>query len=126
MASRFGGMLAQHMKQGGWTQTGLAAESGVHHTFISKLVAGERMPSKKNVVAIARAMGLPDDERDRLVKAAGFAVKTDQPEWLSELEAVVDHPDIPIPDRTMLLLGVQALTELGRSCLCKRGVEDGV
>lgn len=112
------------MEHGQWTQSGLAAEAGLHHTFISKLLAGDRMPLKKNVVALAKALSLTDDERDRLIKAAGFAVKADQPEWLSDLEAVVDHPDMPVITRSMLVMTVEGLTEVGRACIGRNGTHE--
>lgn len=118
MSSPFGSMLDGHMRRGGWTQESLAAQSGVHHTFISKIINGHRMPSRANAIAIGKALGLDADDQNRMLKAAGFSVKdASQPSWLTELMEVMDDPRLhPVVRRQMIAL-IESTTKIGREVM---------
>ena len=111
MASPFGVMLSGYMTRGDWTQESLGAHSGVHHTFISKLINGKRMPSRSNALAISKALGLSEEERNRLLKAAGFSVHdAGMPDWLVEFTEVVDDPRLPTVVRENMIAIVERTT----------------
>lgn len=43
----------------GWTQERLAAEAGLHRTYLNGIEAGARNPALRNIVRLARALGVP-------------------------------------------------------------------
>lgn len=51
--------LAEWLEASGLTQAELAARVGVQQPVISRLVRGQRMPSAKLAVRLARVTGLP-------------------------------------------------------------------
>jgi transcriptional regulator with XRE-family HTH domain len=55
------------------SQVELAHRVGVDSSFISRIEAGTRQPSRAVLEATTRALHLPADERDALLLAFGFA-----------------------------------------------------
>ena len=54
----------------GWSQSELSRQSGVNQTTISLIESGRLRPYPAQLEKIARALGWPLDEADRLVEAA--------------------------------------------------------
>jgi len=59
---QFGMRVRQLREKQGLSQEELAYRAGVHRTYLGGIERGERNPSLKNIVAIARALSirLPD------------------------------------------------------------------
>lgn len=53
----FGSVIRRRREQAGFSQESLAAEAGLHRTYISLLERGLRMPSILVVQKLARAIG---------------------------------------------------------------------
>jgi transcriptional regulator with XRE-family HTH domain len=72
MASEFGSVLAHLRTARGLAQTKLAWRADFDHSYVSRLEAGHRMPTRDAVDRLARAMDATPPERDALLEAAGF------------------------------------------------------
>lgn len=55
-----------------WTQAELAREIGTDHSYISRIEAGNRWPSRKFMVRCAAAFGLEEEERETFLATAGY------------------------------------------------------
>lgn len=53
---RFGARIRELRRKQGWSQEELAARSGLHHTYIGGIERGERNPSLRNIVRLAKAL----------------------------------------------------------------------
>jgi transcriptional regulator with XRE-family HTH domain len=63
------------------SQSELARRAGVDHTFISRLESGNRLPTRKIVVRLARELAGDDSEMTvRFLAAAGYAPVTVDPQ----------------------------------------------
>lgn len=62
----FGIWILEELEDRGWSMSELARRSGVTHATISRIVSGERNPSAKMCVAIARALKMQSEEVMRL------------------------------------------------------------
>jgi transcriptional regulator with XRE-family HTH domain len=54
----FGKAVAAHRRELGLSQESLAERSGLHRTYIGSVERGERNPTLKSIVKIARALGV--------------------------------------------------------------------
>ena len=54
----FGSILRDAREKAGLSQDQLAHDAGLHRTYISLLERGQRQPSLKAIVALAKALGL--------------------------------------------------------------------
>ena len=68
-STEFGVLLKRLRKEKGETQESLALKSGVTYVALGNWERGIRNPERKNVVAVAEALGVRPDE---LLFAAGF------------------------------------------------------
>jgi transcriptional regulator with XRE-family HTH domain len=72
-ARRYGTRVQTHRVREGLSANALARAVGLHPTQLARTEAGTRAPSgETEVLALARALGLDDAERDELLVAAGF------------------------------------------------------
>jgi transcriptional regulator with XRE-family HTH domain len=55
------------------SQSKLADQAGLDHSYVSRLEAGQRRPSRDAVVILASVLQLNDHDRAQLFHAAGFA-----------------------------------------------------
>lgn len=55
-----------------WSQERLADQAGMDHSLVSRLEGGQRAPTRDAVEKLARGLNLPDEEKDRLLIAAGY------------------------------------------------------
>lgn len=64
------------------SQSHLARKTGFDHSYLSRLEAGSRVPSRGAVLAIARGMSFAEgsQERDDLLQAAGYS-STNEPRY---------------------------------------------
>jgi transcriptional regulator with XRE-family HTH domain len=58
----FGRRLCQLRKAAGLTQEALAHAAGLHWTYVGQIERGERNLSYKNLLKLARGLGLPPGE----------------------------------------------------------------
>lgn len=56
----FNAWLRHRLETSRLTQRQLADKAGIHHSTISRLVRGHRMPSLRTVTSLAHALGVPD------------------------------------------------------------------
>ncbi|MDW8006449.1 MAG: helix-turn-helix transcriptional regulator [Thermomicrobium sp.] len=68
----FGAELRALRESRGLSQSALGRRAGLDHSFISRLEAGGRQASREVVERIARALGLDEAERARLLHRAGY------------------------------------------------------
>lgn len=81
--SEFGGLLRGFReRRNRISQSKLAEKAGYDHSFLSRLEAGSRMPTRESVERLAQAMELSQEETNLLLLTAGFATVT--PAMLSE------------------------------------------
>ena len=59
---QFGERLRELRKRAELSQEGLARESGLHWTFVGQVERGTRNPSLKNVLRLARGLGVDPAE----------------------------------------------------------------
>jgi transcriptional regulator with XRE-family HTH domain len=69
MPEKFSSMLRAVRRQRSLSQRELASKVGVHHTYISKLEAGDERPSREVIGSLAVAL---DIDRMELELAAGY------------------------------------------------------
>jgi transcriptional regulator with XRE-family HTH domain len=76
--STFGMLLKEYRERAGLSQNELANQAGLSASTISRIESGERNAprSRKQVVAMARALGLSQEEADILLSAGDFAPGT--------------------------------------------------
>lgn len=54
---RFGMKVRQLREKRGWSQEELAGRAGLHWTYVGGIERGERNPSLKNILRLAKALG---------------------------------------------------------------------
>jgi len=76
--STFGMLLNEYRKRAGLSQNDLATQAGLSASTISRIESGERSAprSRKQVIAMAQAMDLSQEETDILLSAGGLAPST--------------------------------------------------
>lgn len=70
--NRFGAALARLREQANVSVRQLAARAGYDHSYVSRLEAGRREPSRQAVTDFVAALGLDDDAAAELYAAAGY------------------------------------------------------
>ena len=101
MSKTFAAVLAELRTGRGLSQSRLAHEAGFDHSYISRLEAGKREPSRETVLVLAEVMGLANVDLDRLLVAAGFRPTDDSNLFADEpaiAEAVRLLRDPRLPD----------------------------
>jgi transcriptional regulator with XRE-family HTH domain len=68
----FGQLLKTIRERRGVSQSKLAERADFDHSYVSRLEAGARMPTRDAVDRLGVALGLGESERDSLLAAAGF------------------------------------------------------
>jgi transcriptional regulator with XRE-family HTH domain len=68
----FSGLLIEFRERRGWTQEELAKEAAADQSYVSKLERGLREPSRTQVMLLATALGLDENDAGRLHVAAGY------------------------------------------------------
>ena len=76
--STFGMLLKEYRERADLSQNDLAVQASLSASTISRIESGERSAprGRKQVVAMARALGLSQEETDILLSAGGFAPST--------------------------------------------------
>lgn len=72
MTTTFAEVLAEVRNARGLSQSRLAHEAGFDHSYISRLEAGKREPSRETVLALAQVLELDPRQLDLLLVAAGY------------------------------------------------------
>lgn len=68
----FGHALKVYRETARTSMSQLAIDAGLNHSYISRLEAGHRTPTRASVHLLANALGLGPDARDHLLSLAGF------------------------------------------------------
>lgn len=68
----FGEALRAARERAGWSQSRLAVEAGYVASYISRLEAGQREPSRETVAHLAVVLALNDHQAGLLLIAAGY------------------------------------------------------
>lgn len=66
-------MLRFYRQQAGLSQEKLAEIADYGQSYVSRIEAGKRQPTRETVLRFSRALGLPADIEDRMLVAAGYA-----------------------------------------------------
>jgi transcriptional regulator with XRE-family HTH domain len=106
----------RHERRHVWavSQSRLAALCDFDHSYVSRLEAGQRHPTRAAVERIATALQLDDDDRRELYHAAGFLRDDDlahRPD-LIELDRRLANPEIPGWVRSHVERQIAELTRL--------------
>ena len=72
MTTAFAGLLTSFRVRRGWSQNTLGVEAGYDSSFICKLEAGKREPSRDTAGALAAILDLDTQDAWRLFVAAGL------------------------------------------------------
>lgn len=109
----FASLLRRYLTAAGMSQLRLARAAGYDHSYISRLLSGERMPSRDAVEAFADVLGLPPQDRDWLLASAGYGsprtLAVLHEPVLEQLYAVLRDPQVPAARRVALRSALGAL-----------------
>lgn len=116
--TRFGVVLSDVLRRHRLSQSRAAVMAEYDHGYVSRLIAGTRMPTREFIDRLARACGFSDDEWRQLLVAAGFAPLDAaslllDPEIRDAADALNDE-SIPQRDRDSLRLQISALVGITR------------
>lgn len=114
----FGTVLRDVLAAHRLSQSRAAEMADYDHSYISRLVAGSRAPTRELVDRIVMYCGFSDDEARRLYEAAGFVpsgmvVSPLDPELQAAAETLNDE-SIPLSHRLVLRLQISALVAITR------------
>jgi transcriptional regulator with XRE-family HTH domain len=59
---QYGRAIRQRRNEMGWSQEYLAAQAGLHRTYVADVERGQRNISLENIVKLAKALGLTPGE----------------------------------------------------------------
>lgn len=110
-AVEFGTLLTQHRTARGWSQTKLAERAGIDGSYVSRLEAGGRAPTREAIERLTDALVLPVVDRERLLAVAGFRSEAWDDPLLAQLVELLADPTVP-PDvaadvRTLVRVAIQ-------------------
>jgi transcriptional regulator with XRE-family HTH domain len=110
-ATEFGALLSQFRTARGWSQIKLAERAGIDGSYVSRLEAGGRAPTREAIDRLTDALVLPVVDRERLLAAAGFRSEAWDDPLLSQLVELLADPTVP-PDvaadlRTLIRVAIQ-------------------
>lgn len=89
--SAFGDELKRSRTGRGMSQKRLGLVAGLDHSYVCKLEAGERMPRRETVDALARALACSQTGRFALLTAAGFCAELEIDPSLQALNEYLLH-----------------------------------
>jgi len=104
----------------GLSQARLARRAQLDHSYLSRLEAGTRVPSRDTVLQLCTALRLSLDETDALLIAAGYTPRHRQlscDPLLLDLADVLERPTLPPDVRAALTQSVRAAIELARAAI---------
>lgn len=78
----FGAALARLRTERGLSQSRLAHEAGLDHSYISRVERGKREPSRETVLALATVLDSTHRQTDVLLIAAGYRPVTVEGIWM--------------------------------------------
>lgn len=93
MREDFPALLRSFRERGGRSRNNLAYEVGVDPSYLTRIEHGDREPPRQHIVeALARALRLSIEERNRLFVAAGYAPASivQFGKWDDAFQAVAD------------------------------------
>ena len=94
-AAEFGALLTQFRTARGWSQTKLAERAGIDGSYVSRLEAGGRAPTREAIERLTDALVLPVVDRERLLAVAGFRSEAWDDPLLSQLVEILADPTVP-------------------------------
>lgn len=100
-----GAWLVKEMDSRGWSVRELSRRAGTSHTTISQVIAGQRRPTYKFCIQIARALHVPDDD---LLVLAGLKRQPLQP-LEDEQEMIAILRALPAQMRQTIVTMLRAL-----------------
>ena len=112
----FGAALKDVLTAHRLSQNKAAEMADYDHSYVSRLIAGSRMPTREFIDRLVDGCGFSKDECDRLLVAAGFIphdVPLLDPELRDAADALNDE-SIPQRDRDSLRLQISALVGITR------------
>jgi len=103
----FGIWLLEEIDTRGWSMSELARRCGVTHAAISKIVSGDRNPSAKMCVSIARAFKMESEE---VLRLAGL-LPPKPPDSPSLEEAMEKFNSLPEWEQDLILAQMQMMID---------------
>lgn len=114
-ADTFGALLKQVRTERGFSQSRLADEAGADHSYVSRLEAGHRQPSRDMLMRVCEVLRCNADEREALFHAAGFVVGNEavvmRDQLLHDLGDVLHDRTLPMAYRDQLRATVQGMVD---------------
>jgi transcriptional regulator with XRE-family HTH domain len=102
----FGQMLKDLREKLRLSQTRLAKACGFDHSYISRIEAGTRRPTREAVEKLARVLGVVDNERNAFFAAGGFLPEdvpfAHMPAAFWDAALIMNDPRIDQPLKQML------------------------
>jgi transcriptional regulator with XRE-family HTH domain len=99
-------MLKQHREERRLSQTRAAKAAGFDHSYISRIEAGVRRPTREAVECLADVLGLVDNERNAFFAAGGFLPEdvpfAHMPAAFWDAALIMNDPTVDQPLKQML------------------------
>lgn len=92
----FGQTLARYRAKAGVSQAELARQTDFDHSYISRLEAGVRTPTRRAVESFSNSLKLKSGDHAVLLAAAGFVPLGSEivsHKILVEIDSLLDHPN---------------------------------
>ena len=109
--SAFGAVLDTYRATYALSQSGLSELLGCDHSYVSRIIAGNRQPSRVFVENAARTFGLIGQDADAMLLSAGYAplAPRSMNPRLVALQNCIDDKRVPVDLREAVLLTVEGL-----------------
>lgn len=69
---QYAALLREFRDRRRWSQSRLAEEAGFDASYVSRMEAGVRLPTREAVILLSDAMRLTETDRDALLSVAGY------------------------------------------------------
>jgi len=115
----FGSTLKRFREARRVSQSKLAERAGFDHSYVSRLESGARTPTRDAVEQLAKAMELPQVNRDELLASAGFlpgevaSLLSGEPE-ITEVLGLLQNAQVPESYRDSMRQVLRLLADQAR------------
>lgn len=111
----FAAMLTGFRERARMSQSRLARFAGFDHSYLSRLEAGVRRPSRETVQRLSDVLELSKQERDELSAAAGFSAAVALDPVVRDLSVFLADALVPEWVRESVRESVRLVVEVGKA-----------